>query len=107
MTNTSSSATRLVCDWLSRFAAALDRNDLSAATDLFGDECYWRDLVCFTWNIKTLEGKDEIRAMLAATLSDVRPARWRILGEAVEDNGVTEGWFTFESAVRGAKAICA
>ena len=103
MTNTSSSATRLVCDWLSRFAAALDRNDLSAATDLFGDECYWRDLVSFTWNIKTLEGKDDIGAMLAATLSDVRPARWRILGEAVEDNGVTEAWLTFESAVARGK----
>jgi putative flavoprotein involved in K+ transport len=44
---------------LSRFAAALDRQDCAAAADLFGNECYWRDLISFTWNIKTLEGKDE------------------------------------------------
>ena len=66
-------------------------------------ECYWRDLISFTWNIKTLEGKDEIQAMLAATISDVQPGHWQIAGEATEENGVTAGWFTFETAVSRGK----
>src|SRR5262245_27268962 len=92
-----------ISDWLSRFAATLDRNDPAAAADLFGDECYWRDLIAFTWNIKTLEGKNEIREMLAATLSHVQPGRWQIAGEAAEDHGAIAGWFTFETALARGK----
>jgi putative flavoprotein involved in K+ transport len=97
------SPTQQVSEWLSRLGAALDRKDLGAAADLFGNECYWRDLIAFTWNIKTLEGKDEIQAMLAATLSHVEPGHWQIAGEATEENGVTAGWFTFETAVARGK----
>ena len=97
------SPTRQVSEWLSRFGAALDRKDRAAAAELFADECYWRDLVSFTWNIKTLEGKDEIQAMLAATLPTCSPATGRSLGEATEENGVTAGWFTFETAVARGK----
>ena len=103
MTDRPGSPTQQVSEWLSRFGAALDRKDGAAAADLFGDECYWRDLISFTWNIKTLEGKDEIQAMLAATLSDVQPGHWQIAGEATEENGVTAGWFTFETAVARGK----
>lgn len=103
MTDRSSSPTQQVSEWLSRFGAALDRKDWPAATAQFGDECYWRDLVSFTWNIKTLEGKDEIQAMLAATISDVRPRFWQIVGEATDESGVLVGWFTFETAVARGK----
>ena len=95
MIDRSSSPTQHVTEWLSRFAAALDRQDWSAAAELFGNECYWRDLIAFTWNIRTLEGKDEIQAMLAATISDVQPGDWRIEGDATEENGTIAGWFTF------------
>src|SRR5262245_42091432 len=73
MTDRSSSPTMKAADWLSQFAAALDQKDWPGAVSLFCDECYWRDLVAFTWNIKTLEGRDDIQAMLAATVSSVHP----------------------------------
>ena len=69
MTHRPGSPTRQISEWLSRFGAALDRKDRAAAAELFAHECYWRDLISFTWNIKTLEGRDEIQAMLAATIS--------------------------------------
>jgi putative flavoprotein involved in K+ transport len=100
------SPTQQISEWLSRFGAALDRKDRAAAAELFAHECYWRDLISFTWNIKTLEGKDEIQAMLAATISDVQPGDWQILGEATEENGVAAGWFTFETAVARGKVTC-
>jgi putative flavoprotein involved in K+ transport len=71
--------------------------------ELFADDCYWRDLISFTWNIKTLEGKAEIQAMLAATLSHVQADRWQMLGEASHQNGVTADWFTFETAAARGK----
>ena len=54
--------------WVAAFSEALDARDAASAAALFGDECFWRDLAAFTWNVKTLEGRDEIAAMLAAQL---------------------------------------
>lgn len=94
-----SASTEAAATWLDAFAGALARTDTEAAAMLFVEECYWRDLVAFTWNLKTLEGRDAIRAMLAATLSHTRPSAWRIDGEASEKDGVVEAWFAFETAV--------
>lgn len=94
-----STLTQQVSEWLAKFGAALDRADFAEASGLFCDECYWRDLVAFTWNIKTLEGQPDIRAMLAATIAHTRPGQWRIAGEATPQEGRVEGWFTFETAV--------
>ena len=49
-----------VTAWLADFGDALAAGDPAAAAGLFAEDCYWRDLIAFTWNIKTLEGRDEI-----------------------------------------------
>ncbi len=94
--------TQTVKDWLARFDAALQAANFSGVVDLFADECYWRDLVTFTWNIKTVEGRDEIRDMLEACAANTDPSNWQLTGEANEADGVVEGWITFETgAARG------
>jgi putative flavoprotein involved in K+ transport len=85
--------------WLDGFGAALSRGDYSAATAMFGTDAYWRDLVSFTWSIKTAEDPAAIRAMLEATMPLAHPRNWTIQGEGSDAGGVTEGWFTFETAV--------
>lgn len=96
-------STRHISDWLAAFASALDRGDLDGAAAMFAEECYWRDLVSFTWNIKTLEGRQAIKTMLHAVLPSVRPGSWRSEAQAASANGVTEGWFTFTTAVSRGK----
>jgi putative flavoprotein involved in K+ transport len=91
--------TTRVSEWLRSFEDALTRADIKAAAALFLEVSYWRDLVSFTWNITTLEGRAGIAAMLEATLARVAPSHFQIDGEATEAGGVTEGWFTFETAV--------
>ncbi|MEO0819647.1 MAG: NAD(P)/FAD-dependent oxidoreductase [Pseudomonadota bacterium] len=91
-----------VSTWLAKFSAALDARDSAALKALFAEECYWRDFVAFTWNLKTMEGRDAIGEMAAATLETTQPANWQIDGDATEADGVTEAWITFETAaVRG------
>ena len=75
-----------------------ERRDLPAVLALVDDDCYWRDLVSFTWNIKTCEGKDAIAAMLGATLAQVQPSGWRIDGESSLADGIVNAWFVFETA---------
>jgi putative flavoprotein involved in K+ transport len=89
--------------WLSGFADALERADVHAASAMFADECYWRDLVAFTWNITTVEGRSGVADLLQATLRTAQPRGWALDGEATAPegvrDGVTEAWFTFETAV--------
>jgi putative flavoprotein involved in K+ transport len=92
------SATESVSRWLSGFEAALDRRDVDGAAEMFADESYWRDLVSFTWNIKTLEGRRAIADMLRSQLEDVQPSGFTLVGEANEAGGITDGWFDFETA---------
>ena len=84
-------------DWLTRFDQALQQRDLDAAVALFGDDCYWRDLVSFTWNICTQESPAQVRAMLAARLDDVAPSNWQVEGQATSADGVIDAWCTFET----------
>ncbi len=58
-----------VSDLLGALDKALSAGDVERAVELFQTDCYWRDLVTFTWNIKTMEGKDQVRAMLQARLA--------------------------------------
>ena len=54
-----------VAHWLRDFNAALAAESADAAAELFAIDAFWRDLVALTWNLKTLEGRDQIRAMLS------------------------------------------
>lgn len=63
---------------LSQLGEALEAGDIARATGLFADTCYWRDLVAFTWNIKTMEGRPAIAEMLGATLAHVKPSGWSV-----------------------------
>ena len=79
-----------VDQWLASFEEALASGDSAAAADLFAQDGFWRDLVAFTWNIKTLEGPEEIRAMLDATLARVKPSDWRTTEPPDAADGITE-----------------
>ena len=85
--------------WLSCLGDALAAPDIGAAVALFGSECYWRDLLTFTWNIRTMEGHEAIIRMLEATLAATAPSAWTIVEDATETDGVVEAWFTFETGV--------
>ena len=89
-----------VTAWLSEFGEALAAGDPAAAAALFTEDCYWRDLIAFTWNIKTLEGRAAIASMLGETLPWVQPGHWKITGgeEPAEAGGVVESWIDFETA---------
>ena len=90
-------ADREVAGWLEAFGKALHKHDIAGATLLFDTECYWRDLVAFTWTLKTFEGRDEVKAMLAATLSAAKPSALVQLAPATEADGAIEAWFAFET----------
>ncbi|AVM63664.1 FAD-dependent oxidoreductase [Dietzia sp. oral taxon 368] len=91
-------ADQMVETWLNEFGAALSAGDTERAAELFEADGCWRDFVSFTWNIRTLEGRDEIREMLDAQLTAVSPSSWTLDESATTADHVAEAWIRFETA---------
>lgn len=84
---------------LTKLGEALAAGDSQKASELFLEDSYWRDLVSFTWNITTMEGRDAIRQMLDAQLKAIHPSNWQLAEgeEASEASGITEAFISFET----------
>ena len=85
---------------VARLEAALRAGDSAGAAELFQADGFWRDLVLFTWNIKTLEGRGQISAMLEAQLASIQPLSIQLDDKEApgETGGVLQGWITLETA---------
>ena len=66
--DTVSPARSRVETWLSDFAAALAARDADRAAGLFATTSFWRDIIAFTWNITTVEGRAGVAELLWATM---------------------------------------
>jgi putative flavoprotein involved in K+ transport len=96
---TKANDTTLVKTWLAKLERAAKKKDAKAIAALFGKECYWRDLVALTWNIRTVEGRECIEHMLSATLPHSGLSNLKLDGPAERDGETIEAWFTFETDV--------
>lgn len=97
-TDAISPATQRLTTWLSNFEQALSQSDANSVADMFSEDGFWRDFVSFTWNLKTLEGREQIREMVAETAASTGSLNWKLQGEASEADGIVEGWISFETA---------
>ncbi len=90
-------------DWASALEAALAAADPDRVAALFATDCYWRDLIAFTWTIRTFEGRDAIRAMVDERAAGVQARHWCVTGATAVAGGV-DGWLDFETAVARGRA---
>ena len=100
-TTTDVSPQERVDAWLADFEAALAVRDIERAAGMFAVDSFWRDLVSFTWNLKTLEGRDQIVDMLTERLIGTDPSGFRTREEPVQDgsgeDAVTSAFIEFET----------
>ena len=94
-----STATQEVERWLGAFETALADRDAAAAAALFATDSYWRDLVAFTWNLKTVEGREGVADLVEHTAGPAGAHGFHVTEPAAEAGGVTEAWLAFETAV--------
>ncbi|CAN5146387.1 NAD(P)/FAD-dependent oxidoreductase [soil metagenome] len=85
--------------WLADFERALTAGDADAAAALFAPTCFWRDLVAFSWNITTVEGRDGVKDLIQATAQGTKLSGFTTSEPAEEADGVTTAWIEFETAV--------
>ncbi|WP_410671773.1 flavin-containing monooxygenase [Amycolatopsis sp. cmx-4-68] len=92
-------ARQRVDGWLAAFEAALAARDADRAAALFATTSFWRDLVAFTWNLKTVENRDGVKDLLLATMDSADARGFHPTEEPTETDGVVEAWIGFETAV--------
>lgn len=68
----------LAQDWVGRFDRALADGDARAASELFLPGGHWRDIVSFTWHLRTFSGIARIEAAFNDTLPTVLPRDVRL-----------------------------
>ncbi|WP_427893392.1 flavin-containing monooxygenase [Kribbella sp. GL6] len=86
-------------NWLTAFEDALRAREVPRAAGLFATTSYWRDLVAFTWNLKTAENPDGVADLLTHTLDATDPGGFRLTEPATAADGVVTAWFEFETGV--------
>lgn len=91
--------------WLAMFSDTLAKGDVVATLELFAEDCYWRDIVAFTWNVKTMEGKPAITAMLQATLGSTGPSAWQVTSASGGRSESLQAWFTFKTKLGQGQGI--
>jgi len=64
--------------WLTAFETAITSGDAATVRACFAEDNHWRDLLAFTWHIDTVNGGDEIEALIAATLPGVQARNFQI-----------------------------
>ena len=97
------SAQERIDTWLRDFETALATRDVERAASMFAVDGFWRDLVSFTWNIKTVEGRAGVTDLLTERLAQTDPSGFRTREPAtVEsdgDNDTVSAFIEFETGV--------
>ncbi|MCT1368877.1 NAD(P)/FAD-dependent oxidoreductase [Corynebacterium mucifaciens] len=88
-------------EWLDKLEAAIAAPNATEASmraaELFEENGFWRDLISFTWNLYTAEGRDEIARMVRSTYPACSLTNTEILEEVEESEGITRVQFTGET----------
>ncbi|HEU0102011.1 MAG TPA: NAD(P)/FAD-dependent oxidoreductase [Mycobacteriales bacterium] len=85
--------------WLADFENALRARDVERAAGMFATTCFWRDLIAFTWNLRTVEGREGVADLLGQTLESTDPHGFTTTEPPTEQDGVTTAYLAFETAV--------
>ncbi|WP_372662659.1 flavin-containing monooxygenase [Amycolatopsis kentuckyensis] len=96
-------ARQRVDGWLADFEAALAARDADRAAALFATTSFWRDLIAFTWNLKTVENPDGVKDLLLATMDNADATGFHTTEEPTEAGGIVEAWIGFETAAGRAR----
>ncbi|MBM3646483.1 MAG: NAD(P)/FAD-dependent oxidoreductase [Alphaproteobacteria bacterium] len=100
----------IVASWVGTFGGALQCG--SGIAGLLANECHWRDVLAFTWQVLTESGAAAIEAALTSTLARTKPSNIHIpVGRSqprrVSRAGVDciEAIFEFETTFGRANAV--
>ena len=95
---------RVAQSWLSTFSEALEARQYDRVARMMHADCYWRDLLTFSWDFKTLQGIDQVKSWLRKTFDLVGAYAFRLEGEPAvgsigQHSKTLEFFFRFETNI--------
>ncbi len=103
---TNTSAKAVAESWLGDFAAALASGNAALLAALFADECHWRDILAFTWDLHTISGAEAIAGRMAPAATGMAPRALKLAAGRTPPRPVNragteaiEAIFTFETRI--------
>ena len=106
------SEANIVQAWLSNFERALRGGQAEEVGSLLADECYWRDMFAFTWNITPFEGEPAIVKGLLDRQRRVQASGFVVAKDSMPPRrvkrlgmDVIEAIFAFETPVTRGKGV--
>ena len=112
LAKTETTLAETVAGWLARFERALAETDAALLSRLFHPDSYWRDLLAFTWEIRTVSGVDAIAGELQAHVGHLAPRHFALAPGRTPPRRVKragtlaiEAIFRFETAVGRASGV--
>lgn len=109
---TDTSAKTAAQRWLDDFASAVASGDAARIALLFADECHWRDILAFTWDLHTTSGAAAIAEKMAPLCAKMGFSALQLAKGSTPPRLVTragtaaiETIFTFETAVGPCKGV--
>jgi putative flavoprotein involved in K+ transport len=87
--------------WLADFQAAVDSGNVGAVLDQFLDDCWWRDMLAITWDLRTMHGLDAMKSLLSDRVNAIGFAEFALDTRlpARADDGLVSAAFTFRTHV--------
>lgn len=91
--------------WVEAFGAALERPDLALLDTLFLPDGWWRDLLTFTWDLRTFHGTEAMRCGVGARVAEVGATGFGLtegkqpVVVSTDDGPQLHLFFDFETAV--------
>lgn len=98
------SPTEIARKWLGDFDAAMRAGDAAAAAALVLPQGWWRDLLAYTWDLRSAQGTEAVAAQLARTMGDTDASAFILaddpapeLQQPDPDTAWVQAFFTFET----------
>ncbi len=91
---TPSTPSAAVESWLTAFETVISKGDIQAAADMFLDDSHWRDLVAFTWHIRTFSGRAAVREAMGTLMPKAKPRNFRIAPKRTAPQSVSRAGVT-------------
>ncbi|TYL46344.1 NADPH-dependent L-lysine N(6)-monooxygenase [Nocardioides sp. BGMRC 2183] len=93
--------------WLEEFRTAVKSSSPVAVRELFHVDSWWRDLLAFTWDLRTAQGRDAVGALIADASVDL--VSIGLLGEPTLVDAGEEPWiqglFEFQTDVARGRGV--
>jgi len=93
-------------EWISKLETVLASKDVSRLGSIMHEDCWWRDMLAFEWDLRTIHGLDQVKNYVGKNLEDAQLSKFKLhqtgqfapsIAKPIEGLEWVESMFDFQS----------